>query len=136
MDTNELQNLAEQFAQNKIQLDSYKKICDRLSSTIKTLMREQNLSELNCTEGKLVYTEKHSETLDEESALDILMNDGYTETYKDLGIIQQKYVIDEDKLESAIYSGKISANSIQKLNECIQSKNTPTLTFKAKKEVK
>lgn len=124
-----LDTLIPQYAQNKSELDSYKKICDEENKQIKDIMSALNLEEKEVGAWIAKYYVQKRESMNEEMLLDIAHNEGIPE------IVKTKEYIDFDALESAIYNGKISSEVLAKMDNAKEVKLVPTLKLvKAKKE--
>lgn len=128
-DLTKLDKLIPQYAANKSEMDSYKKICDRENAEIKALMADLDLSQHTVGGYKAVRSIQHRETINEELLLAI------AHKYNLFDIIKTKEYIDFDALERAIYHGRISNNVILEMDKAKEVKEVVTLTIKkAKKE--
>ena len=129
MSQNELDVLVPEYAVNKSQMDKLKKTCDGQNAKIKELMKSMETYEA----GGYVATRsiRVSESFNESALIDLFHK------YPDLtnALIKTQEYVDMEALESALYSGKISADVLEKINKCRVKKETVVLTVKkAKKE--
>ena len=127
-----LDTLIPQYAQNKLELDSYKKICDKENAQIKSIMAELSDNTYEAGVYRATYSVSTRETMNEEKLLEIL-----GDSARDMGIIKTKEYVDFDALEKAIYDGKISDNTLLEMDKAKESKEVVTLRvtkIKKKKE--
>ena len=127
-----LDTLIPQYAQNKLELDSYKKICDKENAQIKSIMAELPDNTYEAGGYRATYSVSTRETMNEEMLLEILGGGA-----RDMGIIKTKEYVDFDALEKAIYDGKISENTLLEMDKAKESKEVVTLRvtkIKKKKE--
>jgi len=128
-----LDELIPQYAQNKAEMDSYKKICDSENAQIKTLMADLDDPVYEAGGYKATYSVQERESMNEDVLLDIAHHFGLSE------IIKTKEYIDFDALEKAIYDGKISDDVLLEMNKAKEVKEVVTLRvtkIKKKKEDK
>lgn len=125
----ELDVLIPQYAENKAMLDDYKKICDTENKQIKELMEEGTYEAGGYKATKSITTR---ETMNEDKLLELLLDKGYGNT----SVIKQKYYVDMDALESAIYSGQIPKEDLLDIDKCRESKEVVTLRISKVKENK
>jgi len=125
-----LEKLIPQYAQNKSELDSYKKICDEENKKIKNLMNEQGLTEKEAGNYIAKCITQKRESMNEDKVLEIAHQHGL------FGIIKTKEYIDFDALESAIYNGSISTDILVELDSAKEVKEVATLRITKKKEKK
>ena len=121
----QLNELIPQYAFNKGELDSYKKLCDKDNATIKALMQEDNLDEYDTKTHTAKISVQNRQTMNEDKLLDIV---------KDMNrfdLIQTKEYVDMDLLEKAIYNGEIKA---EELESCMSTKEVVTLKVSVRKE--
>ena len=116
-----LQELIPAYAENKAELDSYKKICDKENAEIKEIMLAEDLSEETVDGYVAKITKSNRESFNEEKLLEIAHNEGISE------IIKTKEYIDYDILEDAIYNGKISEDILLKIATAKEVKEVVTL---------
>lgn len=116
-----LQELIPVYAENKAELDSYKKICDKENAEIKEIMLAENLSEETVDGYVAKITKSNRESFNEEKLLEIAHNEGISE------IVKTKEYIDYDILEDAIYNGKISEDILLKIATAKEVKEIITL---------
>ena len=132
----DLDALINQYAENKSELDSYKKICENENNKIKDTMLELGLKTYSTEKYSVTRSVSVKETFDEEK----LMNFIKTVLWKDsengsmpCPYIKIKYVVDYDVLEKAIYNGEISKEQLVEMDKCKDVKETVTLRLTKKK---
>lgn len=121
----QLKELIPQYAFNKGELDSYKKLCDKDNALIKALMQEDNLNEFDTDTYTAKISVQQRQSIDEDKLLDIV---------KDMDrpdLIKTKEYVDMDLLEKAIYNEEINAND---LSTCMNTKEVVTLKVMVRKE--
>lgn len=116
-----LDELIPQYAQNKAEMDSYKKICDSENAQIKALMAELDDPVYEAGGYKATYSIQERESMNEDILLDIAHHFGLSE------IVKTKEYIDFDALEKAIYDGKISDDILLEMNKAKEVKEVVTL---------
>lgn len=116
-----LDELIPQYAQNKAEMDSYKKICDSENAQIKALMAELDDPVYEAGGYKATYSIQERESMNEDILLDIAHHFGLSE------IVKTKEYIDFDALEKAIYDGKISDDILLEMNRAKEVKEVVTL---------
>lgn len=129
LEAESLDNLIPQYAENKSILDDYKKICDKENKQIKELMTDDTYEAGGYKATKSVQVR---ESMNEDKLLELLIDKGY----KDTKVIKQKYYVDMDALESAIYSGQIPKEDLLAIDKCRESKEVVTLRISKVKENK
>lgn len=127
-----LEELIPQYALNKSELDSYKKICDKENAEIKQLMLSDDLDKIEVDGYRATCTVSTRESMNEEMMLEIAHNFGIPE------IVKVKEYIDYDVLEKAIYDGNISQDVLLEMEKAKEVKEVITLKVSKikKKEVK
>ena len=125
-----LEELIPNYYTNKIELDSYKKICDVTNAKIKDLMLEagedeHDVGDLN---AKRIVVEK--ETINEEKLLYILYK------YNIPNVIKTKEYVDMDALESYLYNNEVSTEFITDLAKCKSKTEIVQLRVTKKKSKK
>nr|DAG18874.1 MAG TPA: hypothetical protein [Caudoviricetes sp.] len=135
-----LDELIPAYAQNKQEMDDYKKICDEQNKAIKQCMNEQELSEATVGGWTAKVTVQHREKMNEDALLAVLDKSvvrdesGNCVIPRDLGIIKSKDYVDMDALESAIYKGLIPTDVLMSMDSCRETTDICTLRVtKAKK---
>lgn len=138
---NNLNELIPAYAQNKQEMDDYKKICDEQNKAIKNCMNEQDLSEATVGGYTAKITVQHREKMNEDALLTVLdtsvvkNEEGQNVNPRDLGIIKSREYVDMDALESAIYKGLIPTDVLMSMDSCRETTDVCTLRVtKAKKE--
>lgn len=123
-----LNQLVEEFGFNKTELESYKKIVDKLNSEIKSLMSDSSLNDFESEHYVAKYTESRRESFDDDKLLEVLKSSESASK-----VIKTKEYVDMDELEKAIYSGEIPQEILVQLNSCKSVKIVPTLKVTRKK---
>ena len=118
---NDLDTLIPQYAANKSELDSYKKICDKENAQIKAIMKDFVVPSYKAGGYKATYSIQERESMNEDVLLDIAHHFGISE------IVKTKEYIDFDVLEKAIYDGKISDDVLLEMNKAKEVKEVVTL---------
>ena len=121
MKLNDLERLIPQYAANKVELDSYKKICDRENTQIKSIMRDFAINKYETSGYKASYSVSTRETMNEDKLLEIAHMYGIPE------IVKTKEYIDFDALEKALYDGKISKEVMLEMDKAKEVKEVVTL---------
>ena len=121
MKLNDLERLIPQYAANKVELDSYKKICDRENAQIKSIMRDFAINKYEADGYKASYSVSTRETMNEDKLLEIAHIYGIPE------IVKTKEYIDFDALEKALYDGKISKEIMLEMDKAKEVKEVVTL---------
>lgn len=116
-----LDELIPQYASNKSEMESYKKICDRENAQIKSIMRDMDLSSYEAGGYKATYSVSERESMNEEMLLEIAHRYGIPD------IVKTKEYIDYDALENAIYNEQISQDVLLEMNKAKESKEVVTL---------
>lgn len=129
---NRLEELIPQYALNKSELDSYKKICDKENAEIKQLMLSDNLDEKEVDGYRATCTVSTRESMNEEMMLEIAHNFGIPE------IVKVREYIDYDALEKAIYDGNLSKDVLLEMEKAKEVKEVIMLKVSKikKKEAK
>ena len=131
MELKTLDTLIPQFAANKREQDSYKKLCDKEGAEIKAIMQSFVLPHYEAGGYRANYTIQRRETVNEELLIEILKRNGECE-----GIIKTKEYIDFDALENAIYHNLIPEDILAQMAEATEVKEIPTLKVTKIKEKK
>ena len=118
---NNLDKLIPQYAQNKSEMESYRKICDRENAEIKKIMLDKKLPEHIIGNYKATCTVSQRENMNEDILLEIFRTHDIT------GIIKTKEYVDFDALEKAIYDGKISEDVLLEMNKAKETKEVVIL---------
>ena len=133
-----LDKLIPQYAMNKSEMDSYKKICDKENAEIKKLMTDLVLPFYEAGEYKATCTISERESMNEEILLSLFSSvPGFSRINYDYDIIKSKPYIDFDALEKAIYDGELSQDQLLELDKAKEVKKVTTLRvskIKKKKE--
>lgn len=128
MKLKDLDELIPQYAANKAEADSYKKICEKENAKIKAIMKDFVVTEYVAGEYKATYSVSTRETINEDRLLEIAHHFGIPE------IVKTKEYIDFDALEKAIYDGKISDDILMEMDKAKEVKEVVTLRVTKKKK--
>lgn len=128
MELKTLDTLIPQFAANKREQDSYKKLCDKEGAEIKAIMQNFVLPHYEAGGYRATYTIQKRESINEELLLEIAHQHGISE------IIKTKEYIDFDALENAIYNGRIPEDVVLEMDAATEVKEIPTLKVTKIKE--
>ena len=121
----QLNELIPNYAFNKNEMDSYKKLCDRDNTIIKALMKEEGLYNYNQGDYTAKISIQQRQTLNEDKLLDVIKD------MDRLDLIKTKEYVDMDLLEKALYNGEIYASDI---DSCMNTKEVVTLKVTHNKE--
>lgn len=121
MSLDDLKVLVPQYASNKAELDSYKKICDKENAQIKAIMKDFALQHYETDEYKAVYSVSQRESMNEEMLLEIAHIHGIPE------IVKTKEYIDYDALEKLIYDNKVSSEVLREMDKARETKEVVSL---------
>lgn len=123
-----LNELIPQYASNKAELDSYKKICDKENAQIKEIMLSEKLDICEAGGYKATCTVSVRESMNEEKLLEIYhKNEALIWKLQDLGVIKTKEYVDFDMLEKAIYDEIIPKEMLLEMDKAKESKEVVTL---------
>ena len=132
MKLNDLDVLIPQYAENKSEMDSYKKICDKENAQIKSIMKDFVVDKYEAGGYRASYSVSTRETMNEEMLLEILDKN----VPSNLGVVKTKEYVDFDALEKAIYDGKISEETLLEMDKAKEVKEVVTLRVTKIKEKK
>lgn len=130
MELKTLDTLIPQYAANKREQDSYKKICDKENAQIKAVMADFALQHYEAGGYKATYSIQRRESVNEEMLLEIAHQHGIKE------IVKTKEYIDFDALENAIYNGLIPEKIVEEMGTATEVKEIPVLKITKIKEEK
>lgn len=134
MSLNELDKLIPQYAQNKNELDSYKKICERENNKIKSIMKDFVVTHYEAGGYRANYSVSQRETLNEELLLSLFSSPSFAEIVELYSIIKTKPYVDFDALEKAIYDNKLTEAQLLEINKARETKDVVTLRVSKIKE--
>lgn len=127
-----LDELIPKYALNKVELDSYDKLCKEENEEIKKQLAELGKNEYTAGEYVAKRNVQYRETLNEDRLLEVLKK------HKVPGVIKTKEYIDMDALESYLYHVTEPLDElIADMNSCKSVKEVITLRVtkvKKKKE--
>ena len=121
MKLSDLDELIPQYAQNKSEMESYKKIWDKENAQIKAVMKSFAVQTYQAGGYKASYSVSKRESMNEEMLLEIAHMHGIPE------IVKTKEYIDYDALEHAIYNGQISDEVLMEMDKAKEVKEVVTL---------
>lgn len=124
-----LQELIPVYAENKSEMDSYKKLVNRDNALIKELMQEQKITETEVDGWQAKITAKKSESFNEDKLLAIAKE-------RNLDIIRTKEYVDTDVMEELIYNGVITKDDLLEIAKAKEIKETIELRVKKIKKEK
>ena len=128
MKLEDLDVLIPQYASNKAEMDSYKKLCDKDNAKIKSIMKNFVVDKYETKDYKAAYIVSHRETINEEMLLEIAHNHGISE------IIKTKEYIDFDALENALYNDRIPKDVVLEMDKAKEVKQVISLRVDKKKK--
>ena len=120
-----LQSLIENFYEDKLQLDRFKKETDKENKEIKEIMNELNVDSFETGNGIVAKVSIQNR--------ESFMDDRLIAKLKQLGVtspIKTVEIVDMDELENVIYNGLLNA---AELTDCKQVKQVTTLKVSKKK---
>ena len=129
-----LDSLVPQYAQNKSELDSYKKICDLESTKIKQIMEDLVLQQYVVGNYKVTRSVTEKETIDEDILLKIMSEQNVD--YRKLGVIKTKDYVDFDAFEKAVYNGDITQEMLVDMDKAKEVKTVVSLRLSKVKKRK
>lgn len=122
-----LEELIVTYAENKSEMDSYKKLVNRDNALIKELMQEQQITEKEVDGWQAKITTKKSESFNEDKLLAIAKE-------RNLDIIRTKEYVDTDIMEELIYNGVITKEDLLEIAKAKEVKETIELRVKKVKK--
>ena len=122
-----LEELIVTYAENKSEMDSYKKLVNRDNALIKELMQEQQITEKEVNGWQAKITTKKSESFNEDKLLAIAKE-------RNLDIIRTKEYVDTDIMEELIYNGTITKDDLLEIAKAKEVKETIELRVKKVKK--
>lgn len=122
-----LEELIVTYAENKSEMDSYKKLVNRDNALIKELMQEQQITEKEVDGWQAKITTKKSESFNEDKLLAIAKE-------RNLDIIRTKEYVDTDIMEELIYNGVITKEDLLEIAKAKEVKETIELRIKKVKK--
>lgn len=125
-----LDELIPQYANNKAEMEDYKKICDKENAQIKELMFAEGIDEKEAGGYVAKRIVQHRETMNEAKLLEIAHMHGLVE------IVKTREYIDFDALESVIYNNKLPQSVLLEMDKAKEIKDVVTLKVTKKKEKK
>ena len=131
-ETRTLEDLIPSYAQNKLELDSYKKICESENEQIKKLMEEMCAEDYYVENYKAVRTVTHRVSINEDKLLAVMKKHNISE------VIKTKEYVDTDALENYLYHIDEEANKdlFDDIDKCRDIKEVVQLRVTSQKGVK
>ena len=126
----ELYELIDQYGQNNTKLNALKKTCDSLKSDIKNTMSKLDATEFDTGTYTAVLSTVSKESMDDDLLVDFVRNLGLR------GVIKKKEYVDMDKLEKAIYAGKLTKEQLVEMDKCKVVSSYQKLTVRKTKKKK
>lgn len=124
-----LQELIPIYAQNKSELDSYKKICDRENAQIKQMMIQEGKTEETSNGWVASCSIQKRESMNDEALLEYAHKNPALRS-----IIKIKEYPDYDALETLIYKGLLSPEILADINRFKEVKEVSVLRISKAKE--
>lgn len=126
MSQNDIEKLIVSYAENKSEMNKYKKVSDKQNAEIKAYMRENKLSEKDAGDYTVTFSVEPREKMDEDLLLEIVKG------FDDLpeGVIKTAEYVDTDALESAVYNKLISKENILAIDKARVEKPVEVLRIK------
>ena len=132
--------LIPRYAQNKQELDDYKKICDRENAQIKASMKALGKTEYPVGDYVAKYSVQQRENMNEDVLISLFTSvPAFVHMDTVYNIVKTKPYIDFDALEKALYNNELSDSLLADLNKAREVKEVVTLRvskIKKKKEEK
>ena len=130
-----LDELVPQYALNKKELDSYKKLCEEENKSIKSIMQDLALQHYSAGGYKITKTVQHRDRLNENILLSLFTSvPALVKVAEDCNLVKTRQYIDMDALEKAIYDDKFTIDELLELNAAKESKEVVTLRVSKVKE--
>lgn len=132
--------LIPRYAQNKQELDDYKKICDKENKQIKDSMRALGETEHPVGDYIAKCSTQQRESMNEDILISLFTSvPSFVKLDDKYNIIKTKPYVDFDALENALYNSELSETQVSDLNKAKEVKEVVTLRvskIKKKKEEK
>lgn len=135
-DYTKLDELIQSYAENKSEMDFYKKITDKENAQIKSIMLDEKMDSREVGDYKATCSVSQRESMNEEILLSLFTSvPGFVKVTDEYEIVKQRPYIDFDVLEKAIYDGKLNQDQLLELNKAKEVKEVVTLRItKVKKK--
>ena len=132
-----LDKLVSEYGEKHYEELALKKVCGEMNTEIKQIMEEDNLDAYTSGEYTVKRSVSVSESMNEEEMLKVLKAD-WTARYGSMECpyIKTKEYVDMDILESVMYAGELSEETIVALDKCRITKETVKLTLSKSKKSK
>ena len=120
--------LIPRYAQNKQELDDYKKICDKENKQIKDSMKALGETEHPAGDYIAKYSVQQRESMNEDILISLFTSvPAFVNLDDKYSIIKTKPYIDFDALENALYNTELSETLLADLNKAKEVKEVVTL---------
>ena len=126
-----LADLIDRYGLNKTEKDAYEILVKEDGNEIKSMMKEAKLKKFEGLNYKVSYVVQDRSHIDEAQLLKVIHSYNVPDS---LGIIKTREYIDEDALESAIYSGALPEDVLEKISECRVKNDVVSLRLSTRKE--
>ena len=122
-----LDELIPRYAQNKVELDSYKELCDQDSAIIKKQMGDADLKKYSA--GGYVATRSVSvrEKVDEDKLIEVIKKHNLP------GIVKTKEYVDMQALEKYLYDNELTQEFAEDFSRCREETEVVSLRVKREK---
>lgn len=127
---NNLTNLIPKYAENKHEMDTLKKVCDKENAQIKSFMKEIKQDKFEAGDYVANYSVQNRTNVNEEKLLEVLKNVKLNEA------IKTREYVDFDVLEDLIYKDKVNKQTKLEIDNCNESKQVEVLKITKKQEDK
>lgn len=135
MKLEDLDKLIPQYALNKSEFDSYKKLCDKENAQIKAIMAEFKKDEYPAGDYVASYSVSQRESINEEILLSLFTSvPSFVSVAEQYKIVKTKSYIDFDALEKALYDEALSKDQIMDIDKARETKEVVTLRIKKRKK--
>ena len=107
----DVQQVADIWASNKVEADAYDALCKKLGDKLKAVMLEANSTKISTPYGTVSRIEAEKVSFDEARLLEVVKA-------HNLNMVKTVEVVDMDALESYIYHGDVPADVAADLDAC------------------
>ena len=134
-----LETLVNSYGEHNYEKNALKKVCDTENAEIKEIMTKENLKEFSTDTYTAKISVTEDDVMNEDAMLKVLKKD-WSKKYGSMECpyIKTKEYVDMDVLESVMYAGELSKETMLELDKCKSVKTTVKLTIskvkKSKKE--
>lgn len=125
-----LDELIPAYANNKAELDTYKKVCDTQNSEIKKRLEELGENEYSAGGYVAKRSVQKRESINEDRLLEVLVKHGVPE------VIKTREYVDMDALEKYLYNNELSDELSADLDSCRETTEVVQLRLTKEKKKK